>query len=316
MARNYSSTATAIWRDKDFRALSADAQRVYMMLYSQADISAAGVVPLTLKRWASLAADTKPDDIQAAIDELQSPPNGNGPYVVVDEETEEVLVRSFVKWDGGYSNPKRQPVIIKAASAVSSEAIRVALHREFTRLGLPTDNLSHRLSDPLSDSHSNEDDVQDGGKAASPQENNLSDSQPDNHPDRDPDRTGVVVTTEVSSTQPTTPNQNQDRSHGRKRPARTLPDDWKPNDGHLQICRQRGLDAATELANFRDHAIANDRRQVDWDATFRTWLRKAKSSNLRPIPQRVGPKPPSTSSPPDGPFKFRPARPGEENRLK
>lgn len=84
----------------------------------------------------------------------------------------------------------------------------------------------------------------------------------------------VVPLAETADAKPRKPT-------GRKRPARPLPDDWKPGDTHLAICRERGLDPALELANFRDHARANDRRQVDWDASFRTWLRKADPSRSR-----------------------------------
>jgi hypothetical protein len=33
---------------------------------------------------------------------------------------------------------------------------------------------------------------------------------------------------------------------------------------------------STEAFRFRNHAIANDRRQANWDAAFNNWLGKAK----------------------------------------
>ena len=64
---------------------------------------------------------------------------------------------------------------------------------------------------------------------------------------------------------------------GRKRaPETALPDDWKPNTGHQDFANAHGLDMSTEAFRFRNHAHANDRRQRNWDAAFRTWLSKAK----------------------------------------
>jgi hypothetical protein len=141
MSRNYANIATTIWRNDDFRALSAGAQHMYLLLTSQPDISAAGVLPLSVTRWASRAKDTTRETVIGALQELQA-----HRFVVFDTETEELLVRSFVRWDGGYGNTKRQPVIKRAARDVESPVIRRALAAEFQRLGLPPEWLPDSLS--------------------------------------------------------------------------------------------------------------------------------------------------------------------------
>jgi len=56
--RHYAQLATSIWRPGDeFSQLSVTAQWVYIMLISQPDISAAGVLPLALKRWSARSKD-------------------------------------------------------------------------------------------------------------------------------------------------------------------------------------------------------------------------------------------------------------------
>lgn len=66
-------------------------------------------------------------------------------------------------------------------------------------------------------------------------------------------------------------------SAGTRRSAkRPIPEDWKPNAKHQDYADERGLDLSTEAFRFRNHAHANDRRQVDWDAAFRMWLSRAK----------------------------------------
>ena len=145
MARSYANVLTAIWRDDDFRELSAGAQRTYLMLVTQANISAAGTLPLTLVRWAANAKDTTPASVRDDLAELEKTR-----FVFVDDVTEEVLVRSFVRHDNGYRNPKRRHAILGAAGEVASAALRAALSGEFERLGLPTQGGSPRPDPPRS----------------------------------------------------------------------------------------------------------------------------------------------------------------------
>jgi hypothetical protein len=61
----------------------------------------------------------------------------------------------------------------------------------------------------------------------------------------------------------------------RRKPARPLPEDWAPNDTHRNYAQLHDIDLDAEAFKFRNHAAANDRRQADWDASFRTWLGNA-----------------------------------------
>jgi hypothetical protein len=74
---------------------------------------------------------------------------------------------------------------------------------------------------------------------------------------------------------PTQPGQESARRK-RRAPATPLPDGWEPTDDHRQLAADQGVDCDHEAAKFADHAAANDRRQRDWDAAFRTWLRRAR----------------------------------------
>ena len=61
----------------------------------------------------------------------------------------------------------------------------------------------------------------------------------------------------------------------RKRPATTIPDDWQPTDTHRKYAGEKRIDLVREAFKFRNHAAANDRRQVNWNASFTTWLANA-----------------------------------------
>jgi hypothetical protein len=136
MARTYGNIATAIWLDDDFQRLTIDGQHTYLLLATQPNISAAGVLPMTLGRWSSRAADSNIDRFEGALDELVQLH-----FIHIDRGSEELLVRSFVKWDGGFGNPKRKPVIIRAGREVQSPMLRRVLAIEFEKLGLPIDGL-------------------------------------------------------------------------------------------------------------------------------------------------------------------------------
>lgn len=144
MARNYANFVTAMWRVDEWRALRQDEQHAYFLLATQANISAAGTMPLTVRRWADMSAGLTEVTLTETLRRLQA-----ANFVVIDEDTEELLVRSFVRHDNGYANPKRRPAIRDAASEIVSMPIRRALSVEFERLGLPLEWLSDSLSGPL-----------------------------------------------------------------------------------------------------------------------------------------------------------------------
>lgn len=137
MSRSYMNFSTAIWREDDFRSLSAEEQHVLFLIESQPDISAAGTLPLTLRRWAAMFRGGTIEGLRRILAGLQE-----AGRVVVDEVTEELLLCSFIGDDRGYRNSKRRPVILRAAAEANSPAIRRALVHQFVRFGLPTDALA------------------------------------------------------------------------------------------------------------------------------------------------------------------------------
>lgn len=65
---------------------------------------------------------------------------------------------------------------------------------------------------------------------------------------------------------------------GKRAPARaTKRGDWKPNEKHLQIANEVGVNPGDELAAFHDYVDSVGKTYKDWDAAFRGWLRRAKT---------------------------------------
>jgi len=131
MAAKYSRILRSIWRDPDFITLPAGAQRLYVLLFSQPDISACGVLPLLVARWANLAPDTDADSVQSDMDSLTAGPK---PLVVTDDGTLEAWVRGYLKIDELYKVPNGRKSIDAALEAVVSPLLRDHIGRVYETL--------------------------------------------------------------------------------------------------------------------------------------------------------------------------------------
>lgn len=239
MSRNYTQVTTAIWLDADFRALSPDAQWTYLMLISQSDITSIGSLSITLKRWAAYAKGMTIKRLSGSITELE-----DRNFVVVDPTVEELLVRSFVRWDGGYKIPKRLDSIKATALRLNSKVLQQVAAYELDQLGIV-----HGIpTEPIE---------------------SLSNGYPE-----DIDSPGVVVTTVVSPSNPQPTTSNPVPGGCRIAP------DWQPNPRLIEFVKAEcpSVNGRVETDNFRDWWIAKpgkDALKTDWDATYRNWMRKA-----------------------------------------
>ena len=129
MARSYAQLHQRIWADPDWRALDLGAQHLYLLLISQPQLNMAGVLPLQLRKWSSCVDGWDIGDVAGALDRLR-----DRRFVIVDEDTEEVLVRTLIRNDGGYKTPGMLKSILQFAEAAQSPAIRLALAVELGRL--------------------------------------------------------------------------------------------------------------------------------------------------------------------------------------
>lgn len=131
MARGHGRILTSIWEDADFLALDQPQQRLYLFLISQPNLNHAGLLDLTLRRWARKAAGlsvAELDQLLAALEDAR--------FVVVDDDTEELLIRSFVRNDGVWRMPKVMGAMVSGALEISSPKLRAALLGEMDRVPL------------------------------------------------------------------------------------------------------------------------------------------------------------------------------------
>ncbi len=130
MARSEARISVDIWAsESDFTTLSPGAQWMYFFLLSQPDLAHTGVIALRERRWSRAAAGMTAQTITAYLAELAA-----ARYVVVDDGTEELLVRSFIRRDRVY----RQPNVLRNAAdqlpLIVSPRLRLALAVELERV--------------------------------------------------------------------------------------------------------------------------------------------------------------------------------------
>lgn len=131
MARSHARIDTGIWNDRDFKALSRDGQWLYQLLLGQPDLGHSGLLSITVRRWARLSSDGTKEAVSEALYELAA-----ARFIVLDEDTEELLVRTLVRNDGAWKQPKVLGVAITEASRISSAYLRAEFTKEMRRLDL------------------------------------------------------------------------------------------------------------------------------------------------------------------------------------
>jgi hypothetical protein len=137
MARSYATIDCGLAEDEDFAALSVGAKAIYHHLIEQRTILACGLLDLTLRRWANKLNATDRPHLAEWLNELQA-----ADYILIDKDTEELLIRTFVKWDGGHKHKLRRMAVIESARMILSKRLLDALMIEFDKLGISMDEES------------------------------------------------------------------------------------------------------------------------------------------------------------------------------
>jgi hypothetical protein len=268
MPRDRANLRTDIWGDGDWRALSYGAQWLYEYILTAPSLTYVGVADWRPTRVAKLARDLTVPNVDAFGVELQA-----ARFVLIDVETEEVLVRSFLRHDGVLVNPNLWKSVGLSFTAVSSPMLRLSVAREAQRLRdeNPDGYQSSKggVVNPWDSKHlrtlldTPSDTPYPNTPSHTPQET------PSDTPSHTPSDTGSPTTTSTSTT--TEASLPGDAKLKEIR----LPKDWAPTAAHLEYARLRNLDVVAEADAFRLHAETHDRHAARWNAAFTTWLKKA-----------------------------------------
>ena len=250
MARDRANINTNIWTDQDWRNLPIAQQHLYLLLTSHPTLSYAGVVDWREARLAAMTADATPESIRDAAEALQAER-----FVFIDDETEEILVRSFLRHDGLLKQPKLSISMVNAYGAIASSRIREVVTLELQKLHAEFPEWAAFGQEKVM--------ALVKGKGTDMAEFTHSFTP------------AFTLTVAQSDPLPTTTATTTSTNLSRRSPETTIPEGWEPNEQHKAKAREKYLDAMILAEAFRNHAEANDRRVRNWDAAFRNWILKS-----------------------------------------
>lgn len=129
MARDHARIDLSIWSDDDWRGLTPAAQHLYFVLLTHRTLNYAGVADWRPARIRPSSNGWGRQEFDRAAHEL-----AERLYIVVDEETEEVLIRSFVRHDGLMKQRNMAVAMARSYEGIASSAIRGVFIHELHRL--------------------------------------------------------------------------------------------------------------------------------------------------------------------------------------
>lgn len=289
MARSHARLLVDIWADDEFTALAPLEQRLYLFLISQPDLEHSGVIPLRERRWSRGSAGLDRADIERDLKGLEV-----ARFVVIDEDTEELLVRSLMRRDGVW----RQPNVAKSAAAqvrtVTSKTIRLALLEELKRIDVSEANdevktLHEGLIELLAKGSANPS----GNPSPNPSEKGSELPQGKgelpNYVPKPPSPFPSPHTPEPSSTSLAPQTATKKTKRGTR-----IPEDFIVTADMVAWANEKTphVDGRHETAKFINYWTAKsgkDATKVDWIATWRNWMLNAAErlpTHRTPLAQR------------------------------
>lgn len=285
MASDYAAVNRAIWIDDDFLDLTPAGQHLYFVLLTDPELSYCGVGDWEPHKIAGRAHGwTEADVIRAAMEMVS---NGRR-LVIFDFERREFLIKSYVRYDGVMRHNRICVSMAKAYAKVASRTLRGVVVNELHRLKRDEpdlvawtkpqvqDVLKRKAIDPyeltdltqgLEQSLAQSLGQNLGQGLGQPLEQGLGSRTPAPAP--------APLHQHHSPGSPYVGNSPEGELETVS-PQTVFPRNWQPANRHRAYALENNLDLHHEAQMFREHARANGRTAVDWDAAFMTWLGKAR----------------------------------------
>jgi hypothetical protein len=120
---------TAIWTEDSIRALPYAQQHAYFLALTQPNLNRCGVVALNLRKWSGLAPDLTVRHLRKQFEALH-----DSRHVYMDDDVEELFVRTYIGHDGLLAQPLVVSALIRDWTEVMSALVRLAILVELRRL--------------------------------------------------------------------------------------------------------------------------------------------------------------------------------------
>jgi len=136
MPREYGKVWFSIFTDEHFTAQPAVDKLLYIALIAQPSLNYAGVQPINMRRLrkAMRDGDSLPTERELELSLLRMERLG---YVYTDEDTGEILVRSFMRRDEIDKQPNILKSALRALSQIESSKLAHVMRGELARLSTP-----------------------------------------------------------------------------------------------------------------------------------------------------------------------------------
>lgn len=128
MARKFAQIQVGIWSDEDFKALPGEQQHMFFVAMSQPRLNLCGVFDYIPSRLARCVSDWTTDDVERLTKELV-----DARYFVLDYDTHELLIRTFIRNDGLLRVPTVTKGMASDYAEVMSQRLRDAVEVELKR---------------------------------------------------------------------------------------------------------------------------------------------------------------------------------------
>jgi hypothetical protein len=273
--RDHSRIHTDIWGDDDWLDLSPGAQHLYFVLYTWPP-SLCGAGDWQPRKAAARARGWTVPDVLDAADELVA-----GDFTLIDLDTEEYLLRSWIKHDGLYRVQNMAVSIANARANLASRTLKAIVVHEVAKLRKAEPDLESWKKDAvrnmLDQKAIDPDDVEWSSPWDSPSVSSWASGKvsPKVAPEPSPSASSRATPSPAPS-----PNSKSSTELPRKRGAR-LPEDWMPSQDSIDAvkaeCPLVNLEAEhRKFADYWKAKSGRDAAKLDWDATWRNWIRNAR----------------------------------------
>lgn len=137
MPRDHARVNVSIWGDPEWRQLPPAAQHLYLTLWTSPTLTYCGTHDWRPARITGLTKGWTREHIETVAACLHA-----RHFLVIDDETEEVFIRSWMRFDGLLKQPRMAISCVTAYDAVASEKIRPAIVWELERIREENPDLS------------------------------------------------------------------------------------------------------------------------------------------------------------------------------
>jgi hypothetical protein len=120
---------SGMWSEPSIRSLTRLQQQAYALAYTQPDLNRCGVLAYRPRYWANLSAGATEEELRIDFEALH-----DTRHVVLDDTDEQMLIRTYVRWDGLLTQPLVIAAMVRDYFNITSPAIKLAFLAEIRRL--------------------------------------------------------------------------------------------------------------------------------------------------------------------------------------